>query len=166
MPYPERLTVLDDMFLHLEGPSTPMNVGAVALLRGPAPRLQELRAAIAGRLGASERLRQRVATVPFGLHRPVWVDDPSFAIERHVVETPSRGPLDRRALNAIVAATMSTRLDRAHPLWELRLVDGLPETRWALILRAHHCMVDGASGVALLQTLLAEIGRASCRERV
>jgi diacylglycerol O-acyltransferase len=49
---------------------------------------------------------------------------------------------------------MSQELDRRRPLWEVWMIDGLPDDRWALALKVHHCMVDGVSGAALMTTLL------------
>lgn len=49
---------------------------------------------------------------------------------------------------------MSQPLDRERPLWEAWLVEGLEGGRWALVLKVHHCMVDGIAGVELLTVLL------------
>ena len=49
---------------------------------------------------------------------------------------------------------MSARLDRARPLWEYWLVEGLAGGRWALISKVHHCMVDGVSGTDLYRVVL------------
>ena len=49
---------------------------------------------------------------------------------------------------------MSQPLDRERPLWETWLVEGLEGGRWALVLKIHHCMVDGIAGVELLTVLL------------
>jgi WS/DGAT/MGAT family acyltransferase len=49
---------------------------------------------------------------------------------------------------------MSTSLNRDKPLWELWVVEGLDQNRFALIAKIHHCMIDGLSGVDLTTILL------------
>jgi diacylglycerol O-acyltransferase len=49
---------------------------------------------------------------------------------------------------------MSQNLDRAKPLWETWMVEGLEEGRWALVSKVHHAMVDGITGTDLLTVLL------------
>ena len=49
---------------------------------------------------------------------------------------------------------MSQELDRHRPLWEVWMVEGLPDDHWAIISKVHHCMVDGVSGADLMATLL------------
>jgi diacylglycerol O-acyltransferase len=158
MDYPERLIVLDEMFLHLESPQAPMHLGGIVVLEGPRPSIRSLRAAIASRLHRVERLRQRVVEVPLGLHRPVWVDDAGFDIANHVLAPATAQPGRRVSVQAEAAAAMSSRLERNRPLWDVRVVDGVGEDRWALVFRAHHCMVDGASAVEVLENLLDGAG--------
>ena len=49
---------------------------------------------------------------------------------------------------------MSQQLDRAKPLWEMWMVEGLESGHWALMSKTHHCMVDGVSGTDLLTVVL------------
>ncbi len=49
---------------------------------------------------------------------------------------------------------MSQRLDLDRPLWETWLVEGLPDSRWALITKTHHAMIDGLAGNELLESVL------------
>ena len=65
-----------------------MHVGWVAIFSAPkergAPSFEQLRDHIAGRLARAPRYRQKLATVPFGLNDPLWIDDEDFDVERHV----------------------------------------------------------------------------------
>ena len=95
----DRLTALDESFLHLERPETPMHVGAVAVLeRAPFYdadgrfRLDEVRALVASRLQLIPRFRKRVMAVPLGQGRPVWVDHDGFDIADHVRLTALPAP--------------------------------------------------------------------------
>ncbi len=49
---------------------------------------------------------------------------------------------------------MSQQLDRAKPLWEIWVVEGMEDGRWAVISKSHHCMVDGVSATDILSVLL------------
>ena len=150
----ERLTVLDEMFLHLEGPTTHMHVGGIALFEGHAPDYDDILEMIALRLQYVPRFRQKLATVPLGLGRPVWVDDPHFNIEYHVRHTALPAPGSRAKLNRLVARIMSQQLDRAKPLWEFWVAEGLAGNRFALISKTHHSLVDGISGTDIMSVLL------------
>lgn len=78
----ERVSADDAMELALPGP-VPMQFAAVLLLDG-SPDPDAVRRALADRVPAVPRLRQRLMRSPFGGGRPVWVDDPAFDIRRHV----------------------------------------------------------------------------------
>ncbi len=97
----DRLTVVDASFLHIETAHEPQHVGALLYLdAGPLRdeqgrvRLDDLRELVSGRLHELPRLRQKVMFVPFGTGLPIWVDDDSFDIERHVRLTAVPRPGD------------------------------------------------------------------------
>ena len=113
-----------------------------------------IRRRIDARLGLLPRLRQRVAEVPLGIARPVWVDDEGFDVANHVDVVPLPAPGDETALLQLAEELVMEPLDRSRPLWHLRFVTGLSGDRIALIERAHHAMVDGVSGVDVSLVLL------------
>lgn len=45
-------------------------------------------------------------------------------------------------------------LDRSRPLWELHLIEGLPRNQFAIYGRVHHALIDGTSGMGVLDKLL------------
>ncbi|MFN2489968.1 MAG: wax ester/triacylglycerol synthase family O-acyltransferase [Actinomycetota bacterium] len=151
----ERLSALDDAFLHIEGPNTPMHVGALAFFDGPAPEFAAVTDMVSRRLGSSPRWRQRLAFVPWGLARPVWIDDDAFEPAHHVLHATADEPGDPASLERLAATLLSQRLDRGRPLWELWFVDGLEGGGFALVSKFHHAMVDGISGVNLGAMLLS-----------
>jgi len=144
----EYLSPLDASFLDLEDedPHASLAIASIAVLDGPAPDQAEFAAAIRGRLPLVPRYRQKVRRVPFNLGRPVWADDPDFDLDFHLRRTALAAPGDAAALERVVARIMSQRLDRERPLWEDWLIEGLPEGRWALLSKVHHCLIDGVSG--------------------
>ena len=150
----ERLSVLDEMFLHLEGSSTHMHVGGIAIFEGEPPDYDDVLQMIGDRLQYVPRFRQKLATVPLGLGRPVWVDDPHFHLEYHVRHTALPPPGTADKLNRLVARIMSQQLDRAKPLWEMWFAEGLAGNRFALLSKTHHSLVDGISGTDIMSVLL------------
>jgi WS/DGAT/MGAT family acyltransferase len=147
----DRLNPLDATFVDAEDgdPNVSMAIASIAVFEGPVPSHEEFVAYLAGRLRRVPRYRHKLRTVPFRLGRPVWVEDPDFDIRYHVRRTALPAPGGDRQLADLMARVMSQRLDRDHPLWEYWVVEGLPEGRWALISKVHHCMVDGVSGTDL-----------------
>ena len=150
----ERLSVLDEMFLHLEGPSTHMHVGGIAVFEGEPPDYDDVLQMIADRLQFVPRFRQKLAPVPLGLGRPVWVDDPHFHLEYHVRHTALPAPGSRDKLNRLTARIMSQQLDRDKPLWEIWFAEGLAGNRFAFVSKTHHSLVDGISGTDIMSVLL------------
>jgi diacylglycerol O-acyltransferase len=147
-----RLSALDDSFLAVESKTAHMHVGWAATFKPPdgksAPRFAELRDHIATRLSRAPRYRQRIARVPLGLNAPIWVDDESFDVNRHVIASSSG------RLEDLVDSCMSEQLPRDRPLWQICISDRLEDGRIGLVGKAHHCMVDGIAAVELGSLLL------------
>ena len=145
----DRLTAVDASFLEQESPESHMHVGALISLEGPPPPLGDFLDSLRGRLHLVPRYRQKLAVPPFETGRPLWVDDPDFHLEYHVRHTALPSPGSEQQLRNLVARIFSQQLDRSKPLWELWMVEGLTDGRWALISKTHHAMIDGISGIDL-----------------
>ena len=150
----KRLSVLDELFLHIEGPNTHMHVGALIVFEGPPPEFGEFIEGVTTRLQLVPRFRQKLTTVPFGVGRPIWTDDTHFNLEYHVRHTALPAPGDDEKLKRLAGRIMSQQLDRSKPLWEMWFVEGLGGDRWGLISKTHHAMVDGVSGADLMTVIL------------
>jgi diacylglycerol O-acyltransferase len=158
----DRLSALDESFLHLERVETPMHVGAVAVLeRDPFYdaagqfRLDAVRELVASRLQLIPRFRQRVMPVPLAQGRPIWVDHEGFDIADHVHLTALPAPGTRRQLLELTERLTVQVLDRRRPLWELWFVEGVDHGRHVgLIHKSHHTLTDGISGVDIATVLL------------
>src|SRR5262245_33784842 len=147
-----RLSPMDAAFLYYERPVQRLHVGSLCLLDGPVPydAFTEL---IVQRLGPLPRYRQRPVRPAFDWAPPSWQDAPRFDPRhqtRHVGVPPPGGDAE---LHALVDELMATPLDPDSPLWETYLIDGLADGRAAILNKIHHCMVDGVSGVQLLEVL-------------
>jgi diacylglycerol O-acyltransferase len=150
----DRLTGLDASFLHLEDSGhAHMHVGGIYVFDGSAPSYDEFVDHLSARLDLVPRYRQRLAQVPLGQGRPRWVDDPHFSVRYHVRHTALPSPGADHELAHLVGRLMSQQLDRSKPLWELYLVEGLADGRFAVVGKTHHAMVDGISGVDITNVL-------------
>lgn len=153
MAKPERLSGLDTSFLHLERSGAHMHVASTSVFEGPAPTHEEFRDHIASRLHLVPRFRQKLRFVPLAQSRPVWVDDPHLNLDYHVRQTALPAPGSDEQLRNLAARIFSQQLDRSKPLWELWLVEGLNDNRFAIIGKSHHALVDGVSGVDITTVL-------------
>ncbi|HEX7300270.1 MAG TPA: wax ester/triacylglycerol synthase family O-acyltransferase [Solirubrobacteraceae bacterium] len=149
----DRLTAIDASFLHQEGPTSHMHVGAVTTFEGPPPPFTEVLDALRGRLHLVPRYRQKLSIPPAGTGRPLWVDDPSFDVEYHVRHTALPRPGSEDQLLALAARIFSQQLDRSKPLWEMWMVEGLEDGGFGLISKTHHALIDGIAGVDLAQVI-------------
>jgi diacylglycerol O-acyltransferase / wax synthase len=149
----ERLSPLDASFLYLEGPRTPMHISSLAVYEGPAPAEGELRDALERKLPLLPRFRQRLATVPFGGHRPVWIDDEAFDLDAHLEHVALPRPTDS-ALTQLAGRIFAQPLCRTRPLWEMWMITGLAQGRFAILSKTHHSLWDGITGVDLHSVLL------------
>ena len=156
-PRAERLSPLDVSFLHLETPRTAMHVGTVAIFAAPdagTVEQEKLAALVADRLTHAPRYRQKVRMVPGHLANPVWVDDEHFDINYHVRRSALPRPGTDDQLRELVGRVQSRQLDRSRPLWELYLVEGLADDRFAIITKVHHALLDDVSALDIGALLL------------
>jgi diacylglycerol O-acyltransferase / wax synthase len=150
------MSVQDAMFLHVENDVTPMHIGGVSIFEGPPPSFDDLSKMVAGKLHHTPRYRQKVRFVPLGLSEPMWVDDPYFDVAYHLRHTAVPAPGTGAQLRTMAARVFSQHLDRARPLWEIWMVEGLEHGRWALLSKVHHCMVDGVAATDLMSVMFGD----------
>ncbi|HVR78016.1 MAG TPA: wax ester/triacylglycerol synthase family O-acyltransferase [Acidimicrobiia bacterium] len=156
----EPLSYLDASFLALETRTSHMHVAGVALfdaapLKGEDGGIDitRIRAHVASKLQYIPRYRQRLEWVPYD-RRPVWVDDQHFALDYHLRHSSLPRPGTETQLKHLAGRIVSTPLDRNKPLWELWVIEGVEDNRFAIIAKIHHCMIDGVSGIDLTTILL------------
>ena len=155
----ERLNVIDASFLYLERPNVHMHVAGVAILdpsTTPGGRIDpdHLAGLVQDRIHMVPRFRQRVAFPPFGMGRPVWVDDGDFDVEFHLRRAALPRPGGMRELADFVQRVHSRPLDRSRPLWEMYYVEGLEDGYSAVLFKSHHAMIDGASGIDIATVMV------------
>jgi WS/DGAT/MGAT family acyltransferase len=149
----DRLTPIDAAFLHQEGAHSHMHIGGLTIVEGPPPATSELLEQIRLRLHLVPRYRHKLANTALDSGRPVWVDDPTFNLEYHIRHTALPTPGQWEQLCSLTARIFSQQLDRSKPLWEMWLIEGLEDDRFALITKTHHSLIDGIAGVDLATVL-------------
>ena len=152
----DRLTSLDTSFLYMEESTTPMHVGSVMVFQPPDQGFDydRLVSLITNRIAFVPRYRQRIREVPGRLANPVWVDDVDFDITYHVRRSALPRPGSDDQLQEFVARVQPKRLDRGRPLWEVYLVEGLAEGRFALVTKTHQALVDGINAVDIAHVIV------------
>jgi diacylglycerol O-acyltransferase / wax synthase len=156
----ERLRAEDASYLLFESPNAHMHLSWVWIFEGGTLThadggidIDAIRRHVAARLFRFPRFRQRLVWTPLEGH-PAWVDDESFKLRYHVQHAALPDPGDEARLQMMAASVVSQPLDRSKPLWELWVVEGLPDRRFAVVSKTHHCMMDGRSTVGLMNGLL------------
>jgi WS/DGAT/MGAT family acyltransferase len=157
----DRLSAQDNTFLLAESATNPMHVSATLLYEAGPLRTPDggidvdaVRRSAEGVLHQIPRYRQKLRWSPL-LRDPVWVDDRQFNLDYHIRHTSLPRPGSIEQLKRMSARIMEQQLDRARPLWEIWLVEGLSGDRFAVITKIHHCMIDGMAGVDLATILLS-----------
>lgn len=148
-----RLSAQDAAFLYLERPNAPLHIGSLGVYEGRIP-YERFVAHLDSRMPSIPRYRQRVTFVPFHLSHPTWEDDPEFHIRNHVHHVTLPPPGSDQQLSELTANLFARPLDRFKPLWEAFVIHGLEQERTGILMKVHHCLVDGISGIDLLMAIL------------
>lgn len=148
----DRMTALDAAFFNLERTGQLLHVGGLYTVEG-ALDYDAMLADLGSRLHLIPRYTQRVVPVPFGLGLPTWEPARGFDLRLHVLHHTLRPPGDDEQLRRLASRLFAQRLDRSRPLWELHQIDGYRGDRSAIFAKVHHCMIDGVSGVQLMNVM-------------
>jgi diacylglycerol O-acyltransferase / wax synthase len=163
--YDERLSALDTAFLCLESAGAPLHLGALAVFEPDRPvtpdRLVEV---LCARISRLPLLRQRVRPAWLPPGSAVWEEDGCFRPEQHLrvhrLDAASHDPDGPDLLAGLASDLMAEPLDLRRPLWQLHLVTGLPEGRFAVLVKLHHALADGLRAVEVGVGLLDGISGA------
>jgi diacylglycerol O-acyltransferase len=152
----ERLRPGDLAVMAVDSPATPMHVATVEVFEPPDDGFDYSRlvSLVGDRLAFVPRYRQRLMNVPGGLAPPVWVDDDDFDLTYHVRQSAVPRPGSMQQVQELVARIITRPLDRSRPLWEMYLIEGLEDGRFAILSKSHQTLVDGISTIDLGQVVL------------
>ena len=154
----QQLTGLDASFLYLETANNPMHIGGLAIYdpstsEGGTVGYKQIMANVLKRAHRVTAMNNVLVEVPLKLDHPYWKSDGPFDPEFHIRHIALPKPGDWRQL-CIQASRLHARpLDRARPLWEFYIIEGLdnvegfPPGCFAVLSKMHHAAIDGASGV-------------------
>jgi WS/DGAT/MGAT family acyltransferase len=153
-----QLNGIDTSFLNMETPTQRGHVAGVVIVDpSTAPDgwgFDTVRELIESRIHLLPPFRRRLVTVPFEVDQPYWIEDPHFDLDFHLRHIAVPAPGGAEQLAALVARIHERPLDRARPLWELYVIEGLEGGRVATLTKLHHAAVDGVSGAEILTILL------------
>ncbi|WP_329058698.1 WS/DGAT/MGAT family O-acyltransferase [Amycolatopsis sp. NBC_01480] len=153
----QRLSGLDASFLYLETPSQVLHVCGLLVLDGSTIpggySFEEVKRRLAERVALIPAFRRKLHNPLWNLSHPVWVEDEDFDLDNHVHRIGVPSPGDDRELAELCAHIAGQRLDRAYPLWQLYVIEGLSNGQVAVLLKMHHASVDGVGGASLITYL-------------
>ena len=154
----QQLTGLDNSFLVMEAGGQLGHVGSLSLFDtsglGSRSFAQAVRETLEQRLHLLAPYRRRLVEVPLGLDRPYWIEDPNFDMDFHMRHIAVPPPGDDLQLSELISRVHARPLDRARPLWEIYVIEGLANDRVALYTKIHHCTIDGVSGSQMTEILM------------
>lgn len=157
-----KVNILDASWLALDTEDTPMHVGNLQILSLPDDAPEDfLRDQVHNLKNAGEIVDpwNKKLTNPSFLGRlltPAWVIDEDIDLDYHVRHSALPKPGGERELGILVSRLHSNRMDFKRPLWECHVIEGLENNRFAIYTKMHHSLIDGISGVRLLQRTLSD----------
>jgi diacylglycerol O-acyltransferase len=148
-----RLTGQDATFIYGESRNGPLHIGSISFFEDEIA-FPELIRHFESKLHLVPRYRQRLVPVPFTLDHATLEDDPDFKIENHVKFHQLPPDTSEAQLIDAAMAVYQKPLDRNRPLWETHLFNGLAGNRSVVMWSIHHSLVDGVSGMELLNVVM------------
>ncbi|WP_026360858.1 WS/DGAT/MGAT family O-acyltransferase [Amycolatopsis nigrescens] len=156
MPF---MPVTDSMFLLVESREHPMHVGGLQLFKKPEGAgpdyLSELRRGLLAEENIRTAFRRRPARPVNTLGYTSWATDAELDLDYHFRHSALPQPGRIRELLELTSRWHSTLLDRHRPLWEIHLIEGLRDGRFAMYSKIHHALMDGVSALRHLQGTLS-----------
>jgi WS/DGAT/MGAT family acyltransferase len=150
----------DSIFLVGESREHPMHVGGLQLFEPPAGAdkdyVRELHQAMIAHTEFQPTFRKHPASIFGGIANVAWAFDDDVDIDYHLRRSALPQPGRVRDLLELVSRVHGTLLDRHRPLWEVYLIEGLNDGRFAVYTKLHHSLIDGVSAMKLTERTLRE----------
>lgn len=160
----QQLSGLDTLFLRLDAGHAHLHVGPVMIYTPPesgkgAPGFSEVLELLEQRLCHWDVLRRKLHEAPWKLDNPYWIEDRNFRLQNHVARSKLRKPGNLHQLCREIARIHARPLDRTLPLWKAHIIyglddmEGLPTGSFAIYFKTHHATMDGASGARMIKAI-------------
>ena len=158
------MSAVDQLFLLLESRKQPMHVGGLFLFELPETERGE-DSDFVYKLVQQMQTSKVMPSFPFNQvleNLLFWKEDEHFDVEHHFRHVALPNPGRVRELLMYISKEHSRLLDRAMPLWECHIIEGiLPESegspeRFALYFKIHHSLVDGIAAMRIVEKLLSQ----------
>lgn len=151
------VNAIDSGFLWLEKTHQPMHVGGLQLYTPPADADESFTADMVEKMRSHKTLYSpfnKTLVKRTGLW--FWETETDFDTEYHIRHIALPKPGRIRELLAVVSQLHSNLIDRNRPLWEMYVIDGIEDGRFAIYVKIHHALVDGVAAMGMLQRSLSE----------
>ena len=154
----ERLSGLDASFLYGETPETPTHTAPLWIFEPPpegTSAFESFREHIKARLHLLPFFHRKLVLSPIQLDHPAWIDDDDIDLDYHVRQVALPKPGSDQQLRTLVSRLHMILLDRARPLWQFYVIEGLQGGRFAIYAKLHHAAVDGGAGMVIMETIFS-----------
>ncbi|WP_198967715.1 WS/DGAT/MGAT family O-acyltransferase [Mycobacterium shottsii] len=155
----ELMMPTDSMFLFVESREHPMHVGGLSLFEPPEGAgpdfVRNFYEALVANDEFQPTFRKHPATIGGGIARVAWAYDDDLDVDYHVRRSALPSPGRVRDLLELTSRLHTSLLDRHRPLWELHVVEGLSDGRFAMYAKMHHALIDGVSAAKLMQRTMS-----------
>ena len=159
-----KLNPLDAAWLMVESTETPMHVGSLTIYslppKAPESFLKDWVAAMREHRNFAAPFNLKLANPSLKAVLPAWVEDHKIDLDYHLRHSALPSPGGERELGVLVSRLHSHALDFNRPLWELHIIEGLENNRFALYMKMHHSQVDGIGGMKMLEKMLSPDAKA------
>ncbi len=149
----------DSMFLFVESREHPIHVGGLSLFEPPEGAgpdfVRNFYEALVANDEFQPTFRKHPATIGGGIARVAWAYDDDLDVDYHVRRSALPSPGRVRDLLELASRLHTSLLDRHRPLWELHVVEGLSDGRFAMYAKMHHALIDGVSAAKLMQRTMS-----------
>ncbi|MEQ1438830.1 wax ester/triacylglycerol synthase family O-acyltransferase [Fontimonas sp. SYSU GA230001] len=153
------LKPLDAAWLYVDTADTPMQVGCLAIFSLPPDAPDSFLRELFAHLRSVERFAPpfnlKLAAPRLKAVMPAWVEAPRIDLDYHLRHSALPAPGGERELGVLISRLHSHPMDFNRPLWEVHVIEGLENDRFALYMKMHHSLVDGVGGMRMLQRMLS-----------
>lgn len=155
----KKLNPTDAFFLQVERAAAPMHIGSLARFALPQGRGAEYILEVVQNMRShaitAEPFNYRLVQGAMGRWKPAWEIEEDIDLDYHIRHSALPQPGGERELAILISRLHSIPLDRARPLWEMHVIEGMAGDTFAIYAKMHHALVDGVAAVKLMNRTFA-----------